>query len=67
MHFLLYAFMSKQIFGLLGAALVPIAFLTVWQLTQSLPAAGLAGLAILTGKVRFTKKIQAPINTIREI
>ena len=35
--------------GLLGALLVPLAFLTVWQLTQSLPAAFLAGLAVLTG------------------
>ncbi|KAF2357698.1 Glycosyl transferase family 39/83 [Trinorchestia longiramus] len=39
----------RGVFGVMGASMVPLAFLTVWHLTASLPASVLAAIAILTG------------------
>lgn len=39
----------------MGAMLVPLSFLTVWEMTFSLPAATFAGLLILFGNIPFVK------------
>ena len=41
----------------MGALLVPLSFLTVWEMTFSLPAATLSGLLILLGNnIKMIKK-----------
>ena len=43
----------------MGALLVPLSFLTVWEMTFSLPAATLSGLLILLGNnIKMIKKNQ---------
>jgi dolichyl-phosphate-mannose--protein O-mannosyl transferase len=44
---------SSQGCAIMGALLVPLSFLTVWEMTFSLPASTLSGLLILLGTLTF--------------
>ena len=52
-----------QVFGTLGAGLAPLSFLTVWQLTSSLPASVIAAIAIMAGEM-FSKIILLKMNSL---
>lgn len=51
----------------MGALLVPFSFLTIWEMTFSLPAATLAGLLNLLGNSRCLKNIKSILSFIINI